>query len=165
MVTSQQTQRIPAPVVEVSDNQEIVGALNDLLEMTIDGKKGYQEAANHVKNDVLNLLFERHSAEREIFARQLASLISGRSGKPATQGNLEATIHRVWMGLKSLLSSGDELTLINEAIRGEDAALDTYTDVLSYDLTRNERKIIHSQYEDIERSRQQLMQLKADRYT
>src|ERR1700733_13159085 len=89
------------------DQDNAVSVIEDLIETSKDGQKGYQDAASHVKRSDLKTYFNEQSLERSRFSGELeAELI--RFGKPdkKVSGSVSASLHRAWIGTKVSLGAG-----------------------------------------------------------
>lgn len=110
--------------------KEISNKLNDLLEKNYDAEKGYKFASENVKNPSLKSFFSERAKERNNFGHELKSEISTLGEKPDKGSSLKGDIHRTWMNLKTTFSSDKEEALLEEAVRGEKAAVEEYNEVL-----------------------------------
>lgn len=110
--------------------KEVSKKLNDLLEKNYDAEKGYKFAAEKVKNTKLKSFFSERAQERYDFGHELKSEIRNFGEKPEKGTSLKGDIHRSWMNLKTTFSSDKEEALLEEAIRGEKAAVEEYNEVL-----------------------------------
>ncbi len=110
--------------------KEVSNKLNDLLEKNYDAEKGYKFAAENVKNPSLKSFFSERAKERNDFGHELKSEISTLGEKPDKGSSLKGDIHRTWMNLKTTFSSDKEEALLEEAVRGEKAAVEEYNEVL-----------------------------------
>ena len=111
-------------------SEEISKKLNNLLVKNYDAEKGYRNALDNVDNDRLKMYFKRRSDERKEFAEELRKEILQYGELPKDSGSFEGTLHRNWMDLKSAFSSNNEETILEEAIRGEEASLEDYNELL-----------------------------------
>ena len=110
--------------------EKVGNKLNDLLEKTYDAEKGFKKAAENVRNSSLKSYFERKAQERYDFGHALKTEIS-QFGQEVDKGDSFASkAHRSWMDIKSFFSSDNEEAMLEEAIRGEKAAIEEYEDVL-----------------------------------
>ncbi|WP_010521807.1 ferritin-like domain-containing protein [Aquimarina agarivorans] len=134
--------------------EKVGNKLNDLLIRTYDAKKGYENAAENVDNLALKSFFERKSTEREMFTDQLKTVIGTFEQNPTdTDGSVSGTMHRAWMDLKSIVSSNNSEAILEEAIRGEEKAIEDYKEVLNeISLTSEAKEIIDSQLSVIKTS-------------
>ncbi|TPN84454.1 ferritin-like domain-containing protein [Aquimarina algicola] len=105
--------------------------LNDLLEKTYDAEKGYRKAAENVKHTALKNYFNNKAQMREKFGYELKSEIVSFGQEPEQSGSVTGNFHRAWMDVKSFLSSDNEESMLEEAIRGEKASVEEYDEVLA----------------------------------
>ncbi|WP_111308640.1 ferritin-like domain-containing protein [Confluentibacter sediminis] len=110
--------------------EEISNKLNELLIKNYDAEKGYLNAIDNVENDRLKMFFKRRANERSEFAKELRTEILRYGELPEDSGSFKGTVHRNWMSLKSLFSSNNEQAILEEAIRGEEASLEEYKEIL-----------------------------------
>ncbi|NJX14871.1 ferritin-like domain-containing protein [Tamlana crocina] len=110
--------------------EEISNKLNELLEKNYDAEKGYLNAADNVESSTLKIFFKRRATERSEFAKELRTEILRYGEDPKDSGSFKGAVHRNWMSLKSLFKSNDEEAILEEAIRGEEASLEEYNEVL-----------------------------------
>ena len=110
--------------------EEISNKLNELLVKNYDAEKGYLNAIDNVNNDRLKMFFKRRASERSEFAKELRTEILCYDEVPEDSGSFKGTLHRNWMSLKSLFSSNNEEAILEEVIRGEEASLEEYNEIL-----------------------------------
>ena len=105
--------------------------LNALLEKTYDAEKGYKKAAENTDNMVLKTFFNNKSKQRYDFGHQLKAELNSFGQKIEKGGSLTGATHRAWMDIKSVLTSDSGEAMLQEAKRGEKAAVEEYNEVLS----------------------------------
>jgi len=110
--------------------EEVGDKLNDLLEKTYDAEKGFKKAAEHTDNAPLQSYFQRKAQERYDFGHELKSEIKTFGQEVDKGGSLAGAAHRTWMDVKAFFSADDAESMLEEAIRGEKAAIEEYEDVL-----------------------------------
>ncbi|WP_412561264.1 ferritin-like domain-containing protein [Winogradskyella sp. MIT101101] len=126
--------------------EEVGNKLNALLEKTYDAEKGFKKAAENVDNPSLKAYFENKAQERYNFGHELKKEIRSFNQDVDKGGSLTGTVHRAWMDLKSLFSSDDEESMLEEAIRGEKAAVNEYEEILKEtSLPLSTKSILQSQ--------------------
>ncbi|MDG5492934.1 PA2169 family four-helix-bundle protein [Psychroserpens sp. SPM9] len=131
--------------------EEVGSKLNDLLEKTYDAEKGYTKAAENIEHAALKSYFKNKAQERYNFGHELKSEIKAYNQEVDKGGSLTGKAHRAWMDVKSLFSSDNEESMLEEAIRGEKAAIDEYQDVLSEtSLPSSTKSILESQKNTIQ---------------
>lgn len=109
--------------------------LNALLEKNYDAERGYRNAADDVDNERLKEFFLDRAAQREVFAKELRMEILSFGEIPKDSGSATGTAHRAWMDLKSFFSSNNEEAILEECVRGDNAAIEEYNEVLSEQAT------------------------------
>lgn len=112
-------------------SEEISNKLNELLIKNYDAEKGYLNAMENVDSPELKMFFKRRATERSQFAKELRTEILRYGEIPEDSGSFKGAMHRNWMSLKSLFTSNDEEAILEEAIRGEEASLEEYKEILN----------------------------------
>jgi len=110
----------------MSYSEEISNKLNELLVKNYDAEKGYLNAIDNVESNDLKMFFKRRASERSEFAKELRTEILRYGQIPEESGSFKGTMHRNWMSLKSTFTSNNEESVLEEAIRGEEASLEEY---------------------------------------
>ena len=110
--------------------EEISNKLNELLIKNYDAEKGYLNAIDNVDSNRLKMFFKRRASERSAFAKELRTEILRYGEIPEDSGSFKGTMHRNWMRLKSTFNSNNEEAILEEAIRGEEASLDVYNELM-----------------------------------
>ena len=110
--------------------ENVGNKLNELLERTYDAEKGFKKAAENADHSALKSYFNQKAQERYDFGHELKSEIRSFGQEVEKGGSITGSLHRTWMDVKSIFSADDAESMLEEAIRGEKAALDEYDDVL-----------------------------------
>lgn len=146
-------------------SKELIKHLNGLLEKNIDAVRGYKEAAEEVKNPSLKTFLERNASTRQSFVQDLRQDVASLGGDPESDTSVAADLHRGWINFKSAISGHDEEDILEECIRGEEAALKEYDNVISdFDIPQGVRSKVQTQRDQIEQSHTELksLELQAD---
>ncbi|QFZ53971.1 PA2169 family four-helix-bundle protein [Oceanihabitans sp. IOP_32] len=131
--------------------EDVGNKLNDLLEKTFDAEKGFKKAADHVDNKALKSYFEQKAQERYDFGHEIKTEIKALGQEADKSGSLTGTAHRAWMDIKALFSDDDEESMLEEAIRGEKAAVEEYNEIIKETtLPISTKSILESQKNKIE---------------
>lgn len=111
----------PAMPTATNLPEKSIDWLQDLIQLNIDSRDGFQEAADDLKTKGGSLasLFRDFAMERAGQARELQSVVSANAEMPEKSGSVAAATHRTWMNLRKALGGGDQAVL-SEAERGED---------------------------------------------
>ena len=118
--------------MQMPDNPMVTSTLNSLIAVLMDGRKGYQQAADTTQDPELETLFDEYSAQRATFARELqseASLLS--RSTPDSSSSMTSAFHRGWINFKSSMTGEDRHGLLVECERGEESAVKSYREALA----------------------------------
>ncbi|KPC25766.1 Uncharacterized protein ABJ99_3164 [Pseudomonas syringae pv. cilantro] len=111
-------------------NKEAISVLNDLIETSKDGEKGFQASAEYLKNPAIKAYFLARSAEIATAVKELQAEVRALGGDPETSSSVSGTLHRAWVDLKSKVTGKDDKTILEEVERGEDVAKKAYKEAL-----------------------------------
>jgi len=140
--------------------KETIAVLNDLIETSKDGEKGFMACANDVKNVELKQVLTKHSQECAQAAAELQTEVRALGGEAENSTSVSADLHRHWVDLKSMVTGKSEEAILNEAERGEDHAKAVYEKALKKDLPSNVRSIVERQYHGVQRNHDQVKALR-----
>jgi len=134
----------------MKEKKEIISVLDELIETLKDGREGFKQAAESVRNPALKALFSDYSQQRLRFATALQSeaRLHGET-KPETSSSTAGALHRGWMNLKSAITGGDEHAILAECERGEDSAVKEYRKALDDGLTPSAQELVSRQFAEI----------------
>lgn len=134
-------------------NRNLVDQLEEILEKNRDAEKGYRKAAENAESPGLQAFFERKSNQRKQFNDSLKRELVASYDEIDDDGSFTGTMHRAWMDVKSFFSGDSDESMLEEAIRGDKAAVDEYEEVIREELLPMRVGTI---------IREQLMKIKAD---
>lgn len=115
-------------------SKALVDQLAEILEKNKDAEKGYAKAAENAKSIGLQNYFRRKSDERRDFNDQLKSGIVANFNEVDDSGSFTGSMHRTWMDIKTFFSGNEDEAMMEEAIRGEKAAVKEYEEVLESEV-------------------------------
>lgn len=134
--------------------------LNDLIQICLDGEKGFAAAAEHVTDSSLKLELMDYSMQRRDFASNLQSLVAASGEKPSNSGDISAGLHRAWIDVKSLFTSNDRHAVLAECERGEDSAVAAYRKAIDSELSSDYLQLVQSQASAVERTHDRIKALR-----
>jgi len=137
--------------------------LNDLIETSKNGEKGFQAAAEDTKNPDLRTRFTKHAQECAAAATELQSIVVQLGEKPEDSGSVMGAVHRGWVNLKSAVAGRTDLAILEECERGEDVAKKQYADALNETLPAEIRAVVQRQYDGLLRNHNEVRALR-DQY-
>ena len=102
--------------------------LHDLVRINMDSDEGFTEASEEIKDKTIAALFLDLARQRKNNSQELQEFIAWNGEKTEVQGSYIAAMHRAWIDLRGMISSGDSHAILSEAERGEDAIKGAYED-------------------------------------
>lgn len=141
-------------------DKNTVDILNDLIEVTKDGQYGFEKCAERVESPQLAASLRQRAAECEAGARELQSLVMQYGGKPEDSGSMKGAMHRGWVSMKDTLTGNSDHAVLEEAERGEDAALERYRKATAQDLPRDVADVVQRQLSGVQRNHDQIKALR-----
>lgn len=134
------------------DRDDVIDALNDLIETCKDGEYGFRTSAEHLKDAAIRESFMHRAEECRSGAAELAALVTGLGGKADDGGSATGAVHRGWVAVKATLTGYSDRAILEETERGEDAALARYRTALDNELPAEVRAVVERQYEGVKRN-------------
>lgn len=114
-----------------TNTEKIVDKLNALVQKNSDAEKGFEKASEIATAKTLVNWFATRAVERSIFREELRAEIHS-FGHPCVQtSSLTGDLHRTWIDIKAALADDNDEVMLEEAMRGEKAALDEYNDAIA----------------------------------
>lgn len=144
-------------------SDSIVSILNDLVETSKDGAKGFAAAAADTKTAELQTTFRRRAQDCATGATELQQLVTRLGGRPENRGSVSGAVHRGWVNLKAAVAGRDDLAILEECERGEDVAKAHYGKALETTLPDDIRQVVKRQYEGVIHNHDQIRDLR-ERY-
>jgi len=142
---------------------KVIDVLNDLIEVSKNGEKGFEAAAGDTKNPELQALFSARARDCASGAAELQTVVTRLGGKPEDSGTVAGAVHRGWVNLKAAVAGRTDLAILEECERGEDVAKAEYTKALKETLPEDVRVIVERQYQGVLRNHDQIRDLR-DRF-
>ena len=135
-------------------NEDLIQGLKHLLHIANDGKEGYKTAADDADSAELKAIFTTYSIQRSEFEMELKSLLRQLDADADNEsGGPLGALHRVWMDIKTALTTNDNHAILDACITGEKAAIEAYDKVLTDTSVSPEmRETLSSQSSDIQES-------------
>ncbi len=142
---------------------DVESVLNDLIETSKDGEKGFAKAAEDAHDAELKSLFTSCSQRCREGATELQSQVRAQGGNPQNRGSAAAALHRGWISIREALSSRDDKAILEECERGEDYAKAQYAKALKQDLPVDVRAVVQRQHQGVIANHDRVKMLR-DRY-
>ena len=136
-----------------------VKILNELIQTSKDGNKGFAEAAEKAEDGKLKMLFTDRARECEQAAQELQQVVVNIGGKPEDSGSVAGAMHRGWVAVKSAVTDSN-VAVLEEVERGEDYAKAAYSKALKADLPPAARAGVEKQYQGVLQNHYRIRELR-----
>ncbi|WP_122155765.1 PA2169 family four-helix-bundle protein [Paraburkholderia sp.] len=127
----------------------VTAVLNDLVETSKDGERGFRKAAEDTHDAQLKSLFVSRADDCTRGARELQDLVQRLGGKPETGGTVTGALHRGWTDVKSAVAGRNDHSILADCEKGEDVAKKHYHDALDKELPADVRIVVEKQYQGV----------------
>lgn len=142
-------------------NDHDTKTLNILIATTLDSADGYAEAAKDARSQSLIALFNARSQERHHVASTLQKCVRQLGGKPEEDGTVLASAHRMFVNLRTLVTSNDNKAVVDEVERGEDHIKAKFEDAMKDDdLSLTTKTDINAAYASVRKGHDEMRDLK-----
>lgn len=146
----------------MNNNENSIKTLQDLVDTCQEGRKGYQDASEHLQHPDLKTILYRLSQQRALFEAELKDEIRQLGGDEEETGSLKGAIHRVWMDFKSGFNGNDTNAILNECKKEENDAMRTYEEALKAELPHYIHEKVEEQYKLIKGAYAQLVEFQGN---
>ena len=136
----------------------IIPLLNRLIEICLNGRRGFEEAARLVRHGPLSAILLEYAGQREQFGEQLMYQVARLGGRPEKHGTVAGLAHRRWIDVRSALGAYDA-ELLRECRRGDRHARTAYERALASELPPDIRVLLQDQVTQISAAHRHLEQL------
>jgi uncharacterized protein (TIGR02284 family) len=142
------------------DSDDVVDALQDLVECCKDGEYGFRACAEQAKRPDLKSTFLQRADDCRSAAQELNEQIRSLGGKPEEHGSAAGALHRGWVAVKATLSTYDDKAVLEECERGEDNAKARYAKALKQPLPAGIKLVVERQMQGLQRNHDQVKMLR-----
>ena len=127
----------------------IRSVVNELIETSRDGEKGFAKSAEEVREPQIKSLFLKRAQICGTAARELEEQMRALGGEVEKGGSVSGALHRGWVNIKASVTGHDTAAILAETERGEDYAKKVYEEALEEDLPSGLREVIARQYQGV----------------
>ncbi|MGQ0698354.1 MAG: PA2169 family four-helix-bundle protein [Panacagrimonas sp.] len=142
------------------DNKTVCKTLNDLIETSEDGKKGFAEAAEKATDASLKAELGKRALQCATAAQELQAVVRSMGGEPESGGSLTGAAHRGWVAVKTAIVGDNNVAVLEEVERGEDYAKAAYKKALATDLPMTAKTLVEKQYQGALRNHDRIRELR-----
>jgi uncharacterized protein (TIGR02284 family) len=139
--------------------KDTISVLNDLISTCVDGVEGFRSAADAVKDSQAKMFLQSRVRTVATSEAELTEAVRRLGGNPVTHGHAVGSVHRGWINLKSAITGKNDDSILAEAIRGEEGAVDHYRGALKKTLPPDVRALVESQLRGVEENLEQVREL------
>lgn len=130
-------------------HEKITPILNELIETSNDGNKGFTKAAEDTHSTELRAMFTEGARRCAQGASELQNLVRELGGSPDRGGSVTGALHRGWVSVKEAVMKRDDQAILEEVERGEDYAKEAYRKALEQDLPAAVQAVVQRQYQGV----------------
>lgn len=143
----------PDFMTEEHTSTDVPEVVEHLARTAEDGARGFEQAAEHIGDPAIGLLFRELGMERRRFAEQLRAILSTdyREFVPE-KGTVKGALHRGWIAVKDALTGDDPGAIIAAAEEGEDYALEQWNEAAATPLPSEIAELVRRQRDAVERA-------------
>jgi uncharacterized protein (TIGR02284 family) len=133
-----------------------------LIQINEDRKEGYRKAREQSDDLSLQSLFDQFANQSGKNIVDLSVAVESYGGVPKNDTSISGDAYRAWMDVKDALTTNQRKTVLASCERGEDAAVNTYRNILksSDELDNNLIGLVTMQSRDIEKAHDQIKTLR-----
>ena len=142
------------------DRDDVIGALNDLIETCKDGEYGFKACADQAKGQDVKSALQQRAEDCRKGAQELAQQVRNLGGDVEDGGSAMGAIERGWVAVRTTLTTYDDKAVLEECERGEDNALARYRKALKKPLPANIKLIVERQLQGVQRNHDQIKMMR-----
>ena len=116
------------------EKEKTIEVLNSLIVINNDRIEGYEPASKETEEFDLKALFSQFISTSQQCQQELVGEVTKLGGEIAEGTTVSGKFFRVWMDVKAALTGKDRKAILNSCEFGEEAATDTYDDVLEDEM-------------------------------
>jgi len=143
---------------------ETISVIENLLEATENGHKGFAEAAEKLDEDgnpTLAAEMREFSQQRLRMSNELKALAAAEGATlENSEGTVAGAIHRSWMAMRDALTGDDPHAILAAAEQGEDHAVAEYENALEADMPASVRSVVQRQFEQVRAAHDRVSELR-----
>jgi uncharacterized protein (TIGR02284 family) len=141
-------------------DDRIIAMLNELIEASKDGEKGFALAAKDVREPELTRVFSGGETASRLAAAELQDQVRMLGNTAEQDGSMKAAVRRTWTSVRAMVSPRDDGTIVEECERSEGYLRGLYADALKLDLPGPIRSLIERHHQAIVESHYRVLDLR-----
>jgi uncharacterized protein (TIGR02284 family) len=141
-------------------DDRIIATLNNLIEASKDGEKGFALAAKDNREPELAPVFSEGETASRAAATELQDQVRLLGGTAEECGSTGAAVRRSWMGVRAMLSPRDDAAIMEECERSERHVRGRYAEALELDLPEPIRSVVERHHRAIVEAHYRVLDLR-----
>lgn len=141
-------------------SNDAISTLNKLIETSKDSEFGFRTSAENLRDPGLREVFRRLADQCGQTAIDLQAMVTQLGGVAEHSGTTTGAMHRGWVAVKGSLAGYSDMSILEDAERGEDATLDRYLQALEANLPTEARALVEHLFDGVKRSHAHLRALR-----
>ena len=131
--------------------EQIHEQINDILNKNEDAIKGFEMASEKATKPAIINYFKEKAKNRKQFNNEIIDEMNTSYSDFEYEGSTAGTIHRTWMNVKSFFSGDSNEAMLEEAIRGDKAAVEEYKEAIdSLEISMTLKTLLLNQVKQIQ---------------
>jgi uncharacterized protein (TIGR02284 family) len=141
-------------------DDRLIAMLNDLIEASKDGERGFALAGRDNKEPELAGVFSDGETASRAAASELQDQVRLLGGTAEQGGSMGAAVRRSWMSVREMVRPRDGATIVEECERGERYVRGRYAEALQLDLPGSIRSIVERHHRAIAEGHYRVLDLR-----
>lgn len=144
---------------KLSLSQDTIEKLQELIQVNIDSRDGFNEAAAQLDDMTISSMFRQLSTERDEQAAELRTIVAANREAPQETGSMAAAAHRMLIDIRAALGGGIPV-ILSEAERGEDWIKGKYEEILKDTAGSAMSDVLHRHYAAVKAAHDRIRDLR-----
>ncbi len=139
---------------------EATHTLNDLIEVTRDGQRFYEEASDQIGDETLRALFLRLVESRRALIEELSAHVESLGATAAAGGTMSGTLRTLYGELRAGLAADRSAAFVSQLENAEDRLLHAFEHALEHDEDPGVREILGRHFPKVRSMHDEMRNLK-----
>jgi uncharacterized protein (TIGR02284 family) len=123
--------------------------LNNVLQYLHDSVNGLNECVSLAEGTDFTSYLSQVSQARASYITEIENLVVGENAEPKSSGSLAGPLHRIFLDLKSYLTSKNNESIKNEILRGDEVLIKAYNEALQHETAAPVKDLLSKQLQEI----------------
>ncbi len=134
--------------------------LNELIEVTRDGQRFYEEASDKIGDETLRALFLRLVESRRALIDELSAHVASLGVAPAAGGTVQGTLRTLYGELRAGLATDRSAAFVAQLEEAEDRLMHAFEHALEHDADTSVRAILARHFPKVRSMHDEMRNLK-----